>query len=443
MPAAFTAHAPSILFIDPLRPRVSFKDRITAWAEAGAMAALAVLLLVMPLAEVTSLREIAVFLGLLCLLGHMALTGRWRIPSTPLNTPLALWVLAGVFSLIQAVDPAYTAGQLFGELLYHLIVFFVAVHMVRTPARARALAWVVVVSALFMDACGLYEFFLNGASLQGDVRLQSLTGSPPQFWAWLIQTGPVLGVLALRNQHIKSKAALGLLLALHVFCLYLTFSRMAMAAFLFQLVVTLYFVGVSKKWLVPLLLGALLGTALFLPRDALRFGPPVPGQLNLGPVTIMGLKDVRLPLWTEAVDQVARHPFTGLGYGRESLIRSRPHLSRIGNEGIQHAHNFPLSLAVSLGLQGLVVFVILAAWSIRSLWPGRGTPPPWLRNSMAGAWRAAVVVMMTGFLLLNLTDDLYADEMALMFWLMLGIGFSCRNMVPSEAAPAASPSSDG
>ncbi|MEW5726115.1 MAG: hypothetical protein AB1896_23600, partial [Thermodesulfobacteriota bacterium] len=95
-------------------------------------------------------------------------------------------------------------------------------------------------------------------------------------------------------------------------------------------------------------------------------------------------------------------------------------------KGLWHGHNIFLSLAVGLGVQGLAAFVFLLYRIFKSLRPERGGGRSWLGAGPAAPIRYATFVMVLGFLVANQTTDLFEDDTALLFFLLLGCAFSMR-----------------
>ncbi len=64
--------------------------------------------------------------------------------------------------------------------------------------------------------------------------------------------------------------------------------------------------------------------------------------------------EVRLHAWRQTLDQVAAHPWTGIG--TEALLTGRPH---------RHAHNLPLTFAAEFGLVGLALALVVVVLALR------------------------------------------------------------------------------
>jgi len=64
--------------------------------------------------------------------------------------------------------------------------------------------------------------------------------------------------------------------------------------------------------------------------------------------------EVRMHAWRQTIDQVAAHPWTGIG--TEALLTGRP---------VRHAHNLPLTFAAEFGLVGLALALAVVVLALR------------------------------------------------------------------------------
>lgn len=402
---------------------------MAGWAEAGVLFCLAALSGCLPFAEITAVREISLILGVFFWIIRMIILKEWDVIRTPLDLPLGLLALTAIISFFTAIDPLYTLRELHIEMLNCMVIYYLAVNNLRTEARAKVVLCALIAGAAIMDTYGVINYLLSDEK----PRLASLHASAPQLWTYLIQTAPFLmiGILWLKGKFIRS--LLIVILLLHVASLYFTLGRTVMITLVFEIAIIMYLVGISYKILLIGALAAFLCVAVFLPRQTLVFGEKRPDQLHIGNVAIPGMKGTRMVVWQTAIRHLTDHPFTGLGFGRRSFVKKYPHLLE-AEFTLWHTHNTFLSIAVELGLQGLVVFCFLIYRILRHLWPRRPRGPDWLKKGIAGPLAAAVVVMVLGFFLSNMTNDLYVDDTALLFWLLIGFAFSLKLHSRGEAA---------
>ena len=421
-----------ILFFNPDIQPVSRRETLTRVCEIGTLICLIALAAAMPFADITAAREIALYLGLFFWAARMILAGKWDMVRTPLDLPLALFAAAALISLITAVDPAYTFDQIKGELLPHILILYLAVNNLRTESRAVLVFTGLLIGALVMDGYGIVYFLNHAQSLTDQsARLISLHEGAPQLWTYLLQTVPyiMMGVLWFKNRPVR--ALFIAFLALHTLTLYMTFGRMALIVFILQVGLILILLGVRMKWIGALCLIGVTVLIVFLPRQYFVFGEEAKNVAHIGPIGIYGEAGARPLAWGLALRYIADHPFSGLGYGRRSFNIKYPEPAQT-NPNMWHVHNVFIRMAVSAGIQGLAAFCFLVFRVFKFLWPGRSRPPAWLSGGIAGPVIAGTFIMVFGFIINNLTNDLYADDSALMFWLLVGLAFSLKIFSPKR-----------
>ena len=425
--SALTACRETFL-LRPDRKQTRVRDRLAGWAEGGVLVCLVILAGMLPFAQITTSREIGLLLGLVFWTARMALSGKWDLVRTPLDLPLALLAAVGLFSLFFAVDPSYTLHELRGEMLKGILCFYLSVNNLRTEARARIVFAALVTGVVVMDYYGVIHFYLVGGSLtQLFIPIEaSLHRGPQELGTYLVQTAPYLFLGFFLIKDLKTRAGLLGLLLLHFLLAYLTLSRMVMIALVFEFFLVLLIRGVSWKMVVGGAVVVLLIASLLMPRHIIVWGDLARGEFRIGKLAVAGLKGTRLELWDAALDHLRRHPFQGLGFGRESYSKKFPDV-KDPNPMMWHAHNTYLNLALELGLQGLAVFLFLLYRILRHLWPGGGLSfYKQQRADLAGPIVAATWVMTAGYLMRNITDDLYNNDAALLFWLLVGCAFSLK-----------------
>ncbi|MEW6267181.1 MAG: O-antigen ligase family protein [Thermodesulfobacteriota bacterium] len=417
-------------YFEPDQEKSTRRARLAGWAEAGALICLTGLAALLPFQAITASREICLHLGLFFWLARMVVLRRWDLVRTPLDIPLALFLAAGVFSLFSAVDVAYTWRELRGEMLKGLLVYYLAVNNLRGEARAGLVCWALIAAAAVMDVYGVIESF----SLPSGRAVFSLHASSPQLFTWLVQSAPFLMLGALWFKNKKARLAVTLILVLHAAVLYLSLGRMAMVAVVMEAALVLYLAGLSRRVILLGCLAILLGLALLMPRPIITLDDQSGRELRIGGLAVPGLKSTRLVMWQGAWDHIRDHPWTGVGFGRRSFVKKYPDYLKIEPE-MWHTHNTFISLAVETGLQGLAAFCLVLYQVFRRLWPGAETARVWLRSGPAGLMILGALIMAAGFILSNLTNDMFDDDAALLFWLLIGASFSLRQHKAVPAPP--------
>ena len=125
--------------------------------------------------------------------------------------------------------------------------------------------------------------------------------------------------------------------------------------------------------------------------------------------------DLRFALWPEIVERLGERPLTGYGFGR-GLLRS-PLQKELGpRDNLWHAHNLFLEAVLQTGLPGLFLLGLLLFAVARAGW--RLTTGP---DEAAAACGIALLAVLAGMLVRNMTDTLLVRQNALLFWGVTGV----------------------
>ena len=131
--------------------------------------------------------------------------------------------------------------------------------------------------------------------------------------------------------------------------------------------------------------------------------------------------DPRLRIWPYAVDIVRERPWLGMGYGR-GIARKQLH-DRFPEREILHAHNLVLETAIQVGIPGAVLLLALIGMTAVS-----GYRYARSRNAIRAACGIAVLCIVMGMLLRNMTDVLWVRQNSLLYWGVIGMLFGVGRM---------------
>ena len=127
-------------------------------------------------------------------------------------------------------------------------------------------------------------------------------------------------------------------------------------------------------------------------------------------------QDNRLALWPSIVKRIQDRPATGYGFGRGLLRDSLQQEFRSLEEHLWHAHNIVLETLIQLGVAGLVLLALLLGAVLREAWRlARST------DEAAAACGIALMAVVAGTLVRNMTDSLLGRQNALLFWGVVGL----------------------
>jgi O-antigen ligase len=144
-------------------------------------------------------------------------------------------------------------------------------------------------------------------------------------------------------------------------------------------------------------------------------------------------QDTRLALWPVIVEHIEQRPLTGYGFGR-GLLREilGAQLSQL-DPHLWHAHNYFLESLIQTGVPGLLLVLLLVAATLRE-----GRRLAHAPDDAAAACGIALVGVVAGMLVRNMTDTLFVRQSALFYWALvgalLGAGMALRSRRPCNSS---------
>jgi hypothetical protein len=129
----------------------------------------------------------------------------------------------------------------------------------------------------------------------------------------------------------------------------------------------------------------------------------------------------RLTLWQVAWQLFTEHPFFGIGLDNFRLVYGRE-LGQTGWNETIHSNSWYVETLVSVGLIGTLPFFGWLLFMALDIWRT-------LRGGAVSIWQTAVAVGILAFFVHGLLDYfLLFNTTALLFWLLIGLWFSLKNM---------------
>jgi len=299
-------------------------------------------LFVLPLAHTTGLRSIAFGISVLLLV----LT--WRSSPTltiPLKAAFAAWLTLALVTLIWAIHPEYSLGEIRTEILYGFLTFLVFFKATRSDRVLDLWFLTLIASALVVGTFALIHTLrgLNPYSV-------GMHGGMLYYAGYLNTIFPMLAsITILRAGRLRI-----FMICLTVFLLLTAIgskSRAVWVGFLLELVIfgTLYLRYMEVKHAVrkaAVVVGVgsiVLFSAAFLNVARERL------NLSGGPLEIFSQAmkaDQRPKLWADSLMFIKERPMTGAGFGRMVLGQELVEQQKDPNH--THAHNILLNYALQL-----------------------------------------------------------------------------------------------
>jgi O-antigen ligase len=359
-------------------------------------------------------------------------------PVPPLWIPFALWGAWAGLSYFWSVEPARTAKEFTNEIVYTALAFWMCWCAAQAKGAARIIPPTVALAALGACASAIYFYF------EKDINLYPYGphGGAGNHSSALILMMPCVAaagwIASSKRRTWMLPASLWLLAAVFLLSGYTTLNRM------FWLVIAMQFV----------VLGGLLVARAHKFR-LLTISSRVVFAAGLAAVAIMAagasmmlriqqervdaqvaaglMRDPRLALWSEVVERIGERPVLGYGFGRGML---RTALRKDLHDGsLWHSHNLALDAALQTGMVGLLLLGALLILTLR-----RGWQLVYSHDRVAAACGVALVAVVLGMVMRNMTDVLWVRQVALLYWGTVGalLAFgAARTRPPLRAAPPA------
>ncbi len=365
---------------------------------------LAVFLFILPFPGTVSLRLLALTAGLVVCIWSWRRDG---FPQIPAKLMLLFWLGCALFSLFTAVDLAYSLVEIKNEIVYAMVAFVGFLTLTRSRADAAVLVTALILGSLVLAALALWEFVLSDSTSWNEFGRAGGSGS---YSTYLLALLPALlwAGSVLRHRHRWSLIA-GLI-ALQLVVAALAGQRAFWLAFALQALLALYllrargFIAISAARVRALGVAAVVLCVLAIAGAAVKRD------------TIAWTQDPRLATWPAVTERILEHPLSGKGFGREVMKKAYPDLLSAKNPEVWHAHNLFLNYGMSLGIPGMIAILLLFFALLRKFWELSQAEDRVV--AMAGI---CGVLLVTGVVARNLTNDFFVRDLALLFWSIAGM----------------------
>ena len=327
----------------------------------------------------------------------------------PIWIPFALWVAWAVLSLGWSLEPARTLKELRNELGYAALALWICFVGAQARDAARIFLTVLAAATTAVIVIGLWEFS-NG----WDSYVAGLHGGPGNHSSALLTLMPCVAMTGWYGWRAKWPWPVQLVVwgvgSLLPVSAYFTLSRTIWLGFGVQLALLGGLVLLRRKTWSPrsrILAGTFTFAILAVTATAL-----LTIQVEREAIGAKSFEqDPRLALWPEIVKWVEKRPFTGYGFGRGLL---REELSGV-DPLLWHAHSIFLEALLQLGVPGLTLLLILLGALARQAWRlARDS------DDAIAACGMALIGVVAGMLVRNMTDALLIRQNALLFWGVVG-----------------------
>jgi len=335
----------------------------------------------------------------------------------PLLVPILLWAAWAALSILWSVEPDRSMKEYKNEVVYVFLGYWLCWVAAQAPGARRAFGIVLGAGAALICFIGLYGYL----SPMDHLWIERLTSGPGDQSSALLTLMPLVLIaiwLARAEKASPSlQRALWVLPILMLAAAYATLNRTVWIGFAVELVVMgalllprAEFSGIRTLARFRLLAAA-LAVAIVTATTAVIVHVQQQ-RSTLGTFSTLK-KDWRLELWPYVIKKIEERPLLGFGFGR-GIERDSLH-EEFDEGNLWHAHNIVLDTAVQLGLVGAVLLALLlgsTAWRAWRLVRGF--------DSLAACYGAALIAVIAGNLVRNMTDVLLVRQNALLYWGMVG-----------------------
>ncbi|MBI5527231.1 MAG: O-antigen ligase family protein [Deltaproteobacteria bacterium] len=350
-------------------------------------------------------------------------TGAWRFRHTPMDAPVAFFVLAALVSMLATPEPI---TSFWGSTSFWVYLAYFPLSQALTITglshRLRPVLLVMVAVSTLVAFYAIAQHFFGIDWFGVGRRLMWAPGSHGERFkavgffyrhttlAFTLALSLIVSaVLFIEDRRPAVRAGLAAAMSLALAAIFFTYVRMAWIG-VFGALLT---IGLFKslRWVGGGLAGAAVVGAV-----AMTFSPTVFTKAA-STFTAEGSSN-RNFIWKRAIEMAADHPVTGIGYGNYTPM-TRVYYDRIDPSFIVrcHAHNMYLHLWCETGPLGLLAFVLvwvcffgaLARW-----WRGQSQAGPPARTTVLASAGAAVCILAG-----SAAQDLFFDGQIFFFLIYL------------------------
>jgi O-antigen ligase len=329
----------------------------------------------------------------------------------PLLIPLALWGAWAALSHLWTLDAAITHKEFRNEIGYAFGAFWLCFVAAQSPRAPRIFAGVLAAGALAVCAVALADPIVAGMRHADQLFLH---GGPGAFSSTLLILFPCTLAVAwfarARRWHPAWMVLPLLAVPLYAAAGYGTQNRILWLGLAAEVAIAAIVLlarpalARREKAVIGILAAAAIAGAVTLTFKVHgeRFGSGAMAE------------DPRPGIWQIVLRRIEARPLTGTGFGRGILRHELREEGR--NAHLWHSHNLFLDAALQLGWPGLALLLVLFGWTAGLAWRLARSA-----SDTAFACGLALLPLIAGTMMRNLTDVLWVRQSALLYWAAVGI----------------------
>jgi putative inorganic carbon (HCO3(-)) transporter len=278
---------------------------------------------------------------------QLGLENRITVRIREINLILLLLLLC-LISVPLALDKALAFNS-FIEYLKIVIMFVVAVNVLRTEKQLKALLLLVLVATSILSFSAINDYRSGNLTLRG-VRIEGVIGglfeNPNDLALHFVTFFPIIVVLALASRSLFGKLIYFTAAVSALGGTIVTFSRGGFLGLIFVIAVLVWRLGKRNILLVGVISASLIFFLLIMAPVTYRNRMSTSGDAS---------SEARLGELKRSVFLTIRHPVFGVGMGNYILFSDRE----------QATHNAYTQVAAEIGLAGALVYILFLITTIR------------------------------------------------------------------------------
>lgn len=343
---------------------------------------------------------------------------RW----TPLETPIILFFLIGIFLIIVNSPDLRITIEGFRAVVQYILWYFIVVQLLKTRSGAKKLFVSLVFIGIILGIHGVYQYIIGVEmpqhwidSLEKGLRTRvfSIIGSPNILGSLMTLTIPMSISLVFAEKKTGKKIFFLCASIIMTACLIFTFSRAALIGFIIAMAI--FALLKDRRLIIPAVICAIL-VIILVPSIVDRF------TYLLSPTYIeKSLQGGRLTRWLTGLEMLKEQPLFGVGLGHFGGAVAM-------NNDIPNTFymdNYFLKTAVEMGIIGLAAFMYLmyqvVIWSYKTLIKMKDR---YFINITIGALSG-----MIGVIVHNFFENVFeVPMMTTYFWVLAGIIMFLRSL---------------
>lgn len=373
------------------------------------------LIFILPFAHTMTLRLLAIFVPAFLWLLDIIVKKDFKIKRTAIDLPVLFLLVWGLLSTIFSVDIKYSFKEYRGDMLIGFLLLYSSINNIEKKTAEKIIN-ALIIGAAVVSVYGMVEYIGLTGRMESPGRMDSVTPDYNYFSTYLILVLPIL-FYRFYMSSAKMRVIYFSVTLIAVIALILTFTRAAWIAAFAEII--LFGIFIDRKILIILFAVAIIGYIGFQLRKEYPSATmeTLKAQIDHPSYTYTD----RMDLWRFGIIHLKDQPVFGFGYGRANFAKVYPEFFK-RSILLFHTHNTFLNIGLELGIPGLIALFWLFWVILRFLW--RDWKDKLNENKILSF---AIFVSVVGFLVRIQFDHLLVDEMALMLWLLVGMGFAISN----------------